>query len=99
MSAQTERDVTMRFLTDPEFHGRVMTAVRLTEWTMRRETGMDTTPAFHASFIQACSYGLFMGYAPFEQMAMNREEAVESMKLYAEAMGFTLGRQEIKPDA
>lgn len=96
MSAITERQATEKFLTDPEFHARVMTAVTLTEWTMRRETGMETTPAFRAGFIQACCYGLFVGYAPFEQMMMDREQAEASMRAHAQAMGMSVGRQEIK---
>lgn len=79
------REATTRFLTDPDFHARVLVAVKLTE-TVALSGGVVLPPEAQSGLVQACTFGLLMvDYNPAD--FITAEEAVASMKSMAEALG------------
>ncbi len=85
---EVEAQTTQRYLTDPEFHARVLVAVELTSASMRRATGVSPGKDFTAGLVQACAYGLAM--AEVDVTANVDDDLIAGMRRTAEAMGFQL---------
>lgn len=87
-----QAEATKRYLTDPEFHARVNITIQLAGWTSQHETGMQLSASGLGMVRQTAAYALLVA-----ELALDNDfvdEAVESMKTEAEAMGFTVVLRE-----
>lgn len=90
-----QRDATMRYLTEPEFHARVQLAVSMTEATSRRETGLSLGDGVRAALIQSCAYALMVAEIPTVELSFDLSEIEESMAETALQLGFDTVKREI----
>lgn len=90
-----QRDATMRYLTDPEFHARVHLAVSMTEETSRRETGLSLGDGVRSGLIQACAYALLVAEIAPADLHFDLEEVEDSMAETARNLGFDTVKREI----
>lgn len=88
------REATTRYLTDPEFHGRIAYAVALTESTAESH-GMALSKTERDGLVQAAVYGLMMADVDdISELGFTNDMVVDSMRSCAEAMGLSVVAEE-----
>lgn len=86
-----QKEASERYLTDPEFHARVMVACSLTEWTAKKE-GVTLSVGQRESITQAAAYGLLM--ADYQVDENTVDNAFVTMAKAAQERGMTAIRLE-----